>query len=192
MDKFTGSIFVATLMFSGATTIGVQAQTRLIASKDIAVAQPLATTFDCVRYGNSFATIARRGDRTTPPVITWNTTLGSYTPQIRCRMVSQRLTEVVAENCGKLKNLQLLVGSVRHQIVVCAVNSMETSCDSSNMLFTLRPDNARRAEQVLARLNEFPVLGTGATVTESSGTNSLPLERLEQFLEPESSTNGIR
>ncbi|MBV9385240.1 MAG: hypothetical protein JOZ78_02305 [Chroococcidiopsidaceae cyanobacterium CP_BM_ER_R8_30] len=192
MDKLTGSILLATFMFSSATAIRAEAQTNLLASKNIAVAQPLETTFNCVHYGNGFATIARRGDRTTPPVITWNTTMGRYTPRIRCKMVSQRLTEIVAENGGKLKNLQLLVGPVRHEVVICAINSLETSCNSSNMLFTLGPDNARRSNQVLATLNEFPVTGVGATVTESSGTNSLPLERLNQFLGPESSVNGTR
>lgn len=183
MDKFTSSVLVASLMLSGVMAIKGQAES--IPSTEVAVAPPLATTFNCVSYGSGFATVARRGDRTTPPIITWNTTLGRYTPHLRCNMVSQRLTQLVAQNGGKLKNLQLVVGSVRHQIVVCAVNSLQPSCNSSNMLFTLRPDNARRSDQVLATLNEFPVFGTGATVAESSGTNSLPLERLEQFLQPE-------
>lgn len=49
---------------------------------------PVVTTFHCVRLGNGFATVAKRGEKTTSPMITWNSTVygPKYTPQRRCEM----------------------------------------------------------------------------------------------------------
>jgi hypothetical protein len=54
------------------------------------------TVFHCVPFKGNYATIARRGDRVTPPLIEWTSTLGTeWTPQRRCQEVSQRLTRAV-------------------------------------------------------------------------------------------------
>ena len=194
--KFTGSVLVATLISFGAAALTASAQTfpRTVATLGgiRSFAQPGSTVFHCVRKGDSFATIAQRGDRRTPPVITWSSTLGrQYNPQQRCNIVSQKLTQTVARNGGKLRNLQLVVGPVKNQVVVCVVNRPQFICNSSNMLFTLRPENARRADQVVARLNNFSAQGSGAPVAESAGLNSLPLEKLNRFLESEHKTNSV-
>jgi len=180
--KFTGYFLAATLVIYGSTTTITKAQAAPTNSVEM-VAAPLVTTFSCVQNGNDFVTIARRGDQVTPPVINWKPTLGYYTPKAHCYIVSQELTRIVAENGGKLKNLQLITGTVRNQVVVCAVNKLK-SCNSSNMLFSLRTENASN-EQGVATLNQFSVLGSRTTVTESFGVNSLRLEDLNRFLGPE-------
>ena len=184
--KSTGSV-VATLFLSSAallTTIAAQASPRVMAFKGTRpVAQNQSTTFRCIRSGRGFATIAQRGDRTTPALITWNTTLGNqYHPQQRCNAVSQRLTKAVAYNGGKLKNLELKAGPIKNQVVVCVVKNVQSACNTSNMLFTLRPENARKADQIVARLNNFSVQGSGAPVAESSGIDAVSLEDLNRFL----------
>ena len=183
--KPTGSVLVATLIFSGVMVLTeAQAFPRIVALKENRSAvQPQPTSFRCIQNGNGFATIAQRGDRTTPPIITWNTTLGrQYNPQARCDIVSQKLTQAVARNGGKLKNLQLKAGPVKNQIVICVINKTQSVCNSSNMLFTLRAENTMRAEQVLARLNNFSIKGSGAPVAESYGLDSVSLEDLNRFL----------
>jgi hypothetical protein len=92
----------------------------------------------------------------------------NYTPQQRCQMVSARLTSAVAQNGGRLSNLRLSSGSVNNETVVCVTNGYGT-CAASNMLFTLRPENARNSQDVLARLVEFGRLGSGSPVYESGG-----------------------
>ena len=183
--KFIGSV-VATILLSGAallTTAAAQAAPRVMALKGNLSAQNQSTTFRCVRSGRGFATIAQRGDRTTPALIIWNTTLGNqYHPQQRCNTVSQRLTKAVAYNGGKLKNLELKAGPIKNQVVVCVVRKVQSSCNTSNMLFTLRPENARKADQIVARLNNFSVQGSGVPVAESSGIDAVPLEDLNRFL----------
>ncbi|MBV8886692.1 MAG: COP23 domain-containing protein [Chroococcidiopsidaceae cyanobacterium CP_BM_RX_35] len=193
MAKFTCPVLVTALFFSGTTALPIEAQTSLpVLTTRATPATPhlLSTIFRCVRTDNSFATIAQRGDRITPPVITWNSTLGNYTPQERCQLVSQRLTAAVAQNAGKLRNMELLVGSVNQQSVVCVVNDVQPTCSKSNVLFTLRPENATRPDEVLARLHNFSVNGNGASVLESDGLDALPLEGLNQFLGPEDGSDS--
>jgi len=181
--KLTGSVLVAALTLSTATAAIAEATPTVVQTKARSVTQAQSTTFRCVRSGKGFATIAQRGDRITPPLITWNTTLGrQYNPQQRCGIVSQRLTQAVARNGGKLKNLELKAGAVKNQVVVCVVKNAQSACSASNMLFTLRPENARRANQVVARLNNFSVQGSGAPVAESSGVDSVSLDKLNRFL----------
>lgn len=188
---FTGSVMVANLIFSGAMALpeATPSPSGLALKETGFVAQTQSTTFRCVQNRNGFATIAQRGDRTTPPVITWNYTLGrQYSPQKRCKIVSQKLTQIVVSNGGKLKNLQLMAGPVKNQVVICVVKNAQSFCNNSNMLFTLRPENARRADEVLARLNNFSIRGSGAPVAESDGIDSLPLEELNHFLGSEDKT----
>ncbi len=175
--KFTGSVLVATLVFSGASALRAEAH-------------PLVTTFRCVQEGQGFATIAERGDRKTPPLIIWNTILGTYTPKERCNTVSRRLTQVVTENGGKLQNLQLAAGTVKNQAVICAVNNGQSACNRSNMLFTLQPENARNPNAVVATLQDFSVKGSGAPIDESYGQHTLALKQLDQFLGSEDKTNS--
>jgi hypothetical protein len=189
--KFAHPVLIATLILAGATALTAEAQT----SPPVAPGTPtdprlLSTIFRCVRYSNGFATIAQRGDRTTPPLITWNYTLGQYTPQGRCNIVSQRLTQAVAENAGKLTNLQLLAGAVNHQAVICVVSNIQPACNMSNVLFTLRAENATRPDEVLATLHNFSVKGSGSPIPESDGLDPLPLEGLNQFLGPEAGADS--
>ncbi len=178
--KFSGSFLAATLVIYGTTaTIAQAAPTNSV--ETLLAAQPLVTTFSCVQNGNDFVTIARRGDRSTPPVINWKPTLGYYTPKAHCYIVSQELTRIVAENAGKLKHLLLITGTVRNQVVVCAVNELKSLCNGSNTLFSLRTDNSI-TDQGVATLNQFLFLGSGTTVTESSAVTSLRLENLNRFL----------
>ena len=198
--KFTDSILVATLLTLSSSIAFGLAPTRV-------AAQSSGTIFRCIKYNKGFATIAQRGDRVTPPAITWNAKLGSYTPEKRCRLVSQKLTQVVALNGGKLRNLVLITGTLNRQKVVCVINSsVSTACNSANLLFTLQPKNAIRQGEVAAKLHNFSVMGTGSPVEEFVGTtprplftvkpqpassaDSLPLEGLNQFLgEDISNTN---
>ncbi len=190
--KFAHPVLIATLILAGATALTSEAQTSPPVAPGSTPADPqlLATIFRCVRYSNGFATIAQRGDRTTPPVITWNYTLGQYTPQERCNIVSQRLTQTVAQNAGKLRNLQLMAGAVNHQAVICVVNNAQPACNTSNVLFTLRSENATRPDEVLASLHNFSVKGSGTPIDESDGLDPLPLEGLNQFLGPEAGADS--
>lgn len=133
-----------------------------------------ATTFICGRSGNDPATLVQVNNRTLrSPLIVWKTHYfgDEYTPEQRCQSVSQRLTQVVAQNGGRLSNLRLSVGSVYGLTVVCYLNNA-TSCNQDNILFTLKPQNARNAPGILSRLSNFGQFGGGASVNESSGLNN--------------------
>ncbi|MEA5497548.1 COP23 domain-containing protein [Limnoraphis robusta] len=155
----------------------------------IATPRRISTTFYCVQNNSSggWATVARRGENVTPPIITWNTYyFGSeYTPEKRCNFVSNKLTSVVAANGGSLQDLLLTIGPVNGLTVVCYVNEGQEACNSYNMLFTLKPENARRAGEVLAQILNFSVTGTGSPVQEQNGRPYVRLDQLNQILGPE-------
>ena len=130
-----------------------------------------ATTFICGRSGNDPASLVQANGRLLrSPLIVWKTHYfgDDYTPEQRCQSVSQRLTQVVAQNGGRLSNLRLSVGSAYGLTVVCYLNNA-SSCNQDNILFTLKPENARNAPGILARLANFGQFGGGAGVNESGG-----------------------
>jgi hypothetical protein len=129
------------------------------------------TTFACVNdtaSGGEYATVAITKKGRTPPMIVWRTySFGSdYTPAYRCQAVSDRLNRAIAANGGKLSNLWLTTGNVNRQTVICYVNQSER-CNANNVLFTLKPENARRAGDILARLLRFSQSGSGGAIFES-------------------------
>lgn len=139
----------------------------------------LSTSFQCVTEGRNYATIARRGDRVTAPLILWRTyEFGSqYTPADRCRMVSDRLTRAVDENGGRLTNLQLTTGRVNNLPVICYTNGGQYGCNSRNLLVTLDSRNASNPNAALDNLLNFGVSGSGTPVVSfapSQGINRRP------------------
>ncbi len=140
-----------------------------MAPVNIPLAKGSITNFRCVSQGNGFATLADNGKRQAT-LITWNTTFfgSDYTPKQRCEIVSNKLTTAVASNGGSLKNLLLSNGPFNGQMVICYLNGGKSTCDGSNQLFTLKPENARKAGTILQSLLNFGLYGTG-TINESGG-----------------------
>jgi hypothetical protein len=123
-----------------------------------------------MRAGDAYATVARRGDRQTPPMIMWRSTLGEYgqyTPQRRCQIVSDKFTRAVVLNGGKLGGMSLTYGVNNRQRVICYVNHYRDSCNSENQLFTLRPSDYGRERQILEQLVNFSAKGSGTPVQQS-------------------------
>jgi hypothetical protein len=131
------------------------------------------TSFVCVpeRSGN-YATVAQRGDRQAP-LIVW-TVEGSqyfgdkYPPQTRCALVTQKLNMVLEKNGNTLKNVSLAKGEVVEEMVICAISSRDTGCNSNNMLFTLKKENSDRADEILKQISDFASKGSGAGYIEET------------------------
>lgn len=134
------------------------------------------TIFECVKEqsSGSIATIAKRGNRTSTPLIVWTTTLnsdtsgGAYTPDKRCNAVAKRLTNLVATlGNGSLKNLLLDYQPVNKEVAICVYHTAHAHCTTDNVVFTLKPENRAIASQILASLKEFSQKGSGAPILES-------------------------
>lgn len=167
VKKLLAEFLVTALAFSSVIPFASQAQAQdEDYSTDSAIQEDLTTTFRCVREGRNFATIAERGDRTTPPIVQWRTgEFGpDYTPQQRCQIVSDRLSRAVSANGGRLTNLYLTTGTLNRLPVVCYLNGGATGCNSNNLLFTLDRRNAQNPDAVLQDLLNFGVSGTGRPV----------------------------
>lgn len=168
--KFRFSIagLVATLAFSGVVAFQTEAQANPPSRNN---RSNQTTVFQCIRYGKAFATIAQRGDRRSAPMVVWESYVfgPEYTPEQRCKNVSQRLTSAVAQNGGKLRNLLLTTGLINGQTVICYINTGEARCNRNNTLFTLKPENARDPGAALAGLLRFGQSGSGTALHESAG-----------------------
>lgn len=129
------------------------------------------TTFACILQGKEYVTVARRGDRTTPPMIIWkDTTWGpKYPPQKRCQIVSQRLTKAVSST-GKLTSLDMTHGIVNSTPVICYITNKGAKCNSENILFSLKPSERGQEQEILAQLLAFSKKGTGGPITRG-GSN---------------------
>lgn len=134
------------------------------------------TIFECVKEQSSgnIATIAKRGSRTSTPLIVWTATLnsdtagGSYTPEKRCNAVAKRLTNLVATlGQGSLRNLLLDYKPVNKEVAICVYHTAQSQCSTDNVVFTLKPENRAIADQILASLKEFSEKGSGSPIFES-------------------------
>lgn len=118
-------------------------------------------------------TVVKKGDRQAT-MVSWNYTgFGKeFSPEKRCQMVSERLQQVADQNGGTFKDLQLASGTINSQPVICALQSNAKKCTPQNLLFTLKPENARNPEAVIQKIFTFAQDGTG-TLNESASTRPL-------------------
>ncbi len=160
-----------------------------------------STTFHCIsskvqtqgaKDETVFVTVARRGTRQTPPMILWRSSLGKFTPQERCKVVSDRFTEVVAQNEGKLSNLYLTYGRIDGEPVICHVGDKNSACNRRNMLFTLRPQDKGNEKKILEQMVSFSVTGSGSAVQQSGEQFYAAFgEEAERIFDTPGATSGI-
>ena len=93
-----------------------------------------------------------------------------FTPEKRCQMVSERLQQAANSNGGTFKDLQLASGTVNSQAVICALQSNSNKCDRQNILFTLKPENARNPDAVIQKIFSFARDGS-SSLNESASSN---------------------
>lgn len=139
------------------------------------------TLFKCVQQGSGWATTVERGNITTKsPLITWDSTeFGpEFTPDKRCQIVSDKLTKAVAKNGNRLGTLQLTVGRLNNQSVVCVVNDGKTSCNDDNILFTLNQNNSQNGQAVLDKIFGFSKGNADSPSVRERTSGSILLDNL--------------
>jgi Circadian oscillating protein COP23 len=117
-------------------------------------------------------TVVRKGDRQAV-MMTWTSNYfgKEFSNAKRCQVVSERLQSAANANGGTFQGLELASGTVNFQPVICALQNGGKKCNRSNMLFTLKPENAADPEAVIEQFFTFAEEGSGS-VNES--TNSQP------------------
>lgn len=133
-----------------------------------------STTFECIREGSDWATIAIAvSGKRTGPLISWHTKeFGpQYTPQKRCEIVSQRLTEVVARDGGRLSGLKLRTGYVKGPVICYITPQTEPFCNSSNFLMSL-PKGSNPEEALAAFIERVAKPYGGGTSLQNSAQES--------------------
>jgi Circadian oscillating protein COP23 len=131
------------------------------------------TTFACIPQGENFATVAKRANLVTPPIIIWkDKSFGDkYTPQKRCEIVSKRLSDAVAEQKGRLSTLRLTHGVVGGNAVICHVNNPALKCTAKNTLLTLKPEDKGKEAELIKGLVSFSV--SGKVIERGSDTRTI-------------------
>jgi Circadian oscillating protein COP23 len=124
-----------------------------------------SVVFTCADVAGRLATAikTKKGD---VPLVYWDSAAfnsAGFSPQVRCQKVTQRFTNLYGN--GQLK--YLAVGTVRSQPVICGLKFSKASCNSGNMLFTIKPGSDPR--NVLRQLNAVRNrAANSAAVNESS------------------------
>jgi hypothetical protein len=118
------------------------------------------------------------------PVIIWTSASSKhfgekFTPQSRCQIVTPKLNAAVAESGGSLKDVVLMNGRVNKNTVICVVSANDTGCNGRNTLFTLKPENAKKADQILAQIIQISRKGSSAgVIRETQGRVKVRLSDL--------------
>ncbi|MEA5530999.1 COP23 domain-containing protein [Dolichospermum sp. UHCC 0684] len=143
------------------------------------------TQFTCVSQGDgNVATVGQRPGGEPIPVIIWTSASSKYfgekfTPQSRCQIVTPKLNAAVAESGGSLKDVVLMNGRVNNNTVICVVSANDTGCNGRNTLFTLKPENAKKADQILAQIIQISRKGSSAgVIRETQGRVKVRLSDL--------------
>ncbi|MFM9156956.1 MAG: COP23 domain-containing protein, partial [Dolichospermum sp.] len=141
------------------------------------------TRFSCVSQGKgNVATVGQRPSGQHIPVIIWTSQASKYfgdkfTPQQRCQIVTKKLNQAVVNSGGSLKDVVLMTGRVNKNTVICVISANDTGCNGSNALFTLKPENAKKADQVLAQIMQISREGSSAgVVRETEGRVQIKLQ----------------
>jgi hypothetical protein len=102
-----------------------------------------------------------RKDTRQAVMMTWSSNyFGSeFNNAKRCQVVSERLQQAANLNGGTFQGLELASGTVNFQPVICALQNGRKKCDRENMLFTLKPENARNPEAVIQKMMNFAATG---------------------------------
>jgi hypothetical protein len=143
------------------------------------------TQFTCVSQGDgNVATVGQRPGGEPIPVIIWTSASSKhfgekFTPQSRCQIVTPKLNAAVAESGGSLKDVVLMNGRVNKNTVICVVSANDTGCNGRNTLFTLKPENAKKADQILAQIIQISRKGSSAgVIRETQGRVKVRLSDL--------------
>ena len=106
------------------------------------------------------ATVGQRPSGQAIPLVIWTAASSKYfgekfTPQTRCQIVTPKLNQAVAESGGRLRDVVLMTGRIKKNTVICVVSAKDTGCNGRNTLFTLKPENAKQADKVLAQIMQI-------------------------------------
>jgi hypothetical protein len=117
------------------------------------------TVFACIQQGENYATVAKRANRTTPPLIIWkDKSFGDkYPPKKRCEIVSNKLSKAVVEQGGRLKTLRLTHGKVGANSVICYISHPTGTCTTKNTLLTLKPEDSGQEKAIIEQLVSLKV-----------------------------------
>ena len=135
-------------------------------------------------------TVVRKGDREAT-MVNWNYDgFGKeFTPAKRCEIVSERLQQAADNNGGSFKDLQIASGTLNSLPVVCTLQAKDRKCNQQNLLFTLKPQDARNPDAVIQKIFSFAKDGSSSLNESASRApqSDMSLGNWEQKAFPQSS-----
>ncbi|WP_017653778.1 COP23 domain-containing protein [Fortiea contorta] len=159
LTNFSSKLLTANLCF---ISIILLLTNQIGLSQTPPVKSNVKTAFLCIRQGSGYATVARRGTKTTSPIITWNDTAfgPQFAPEERCKRVSQRLTTAFASRAGDAGTLKITHGIYNSNPVICYIKTEKEKCSGENLLLTLNSSERGQEKEILNQLLNFSVKGT--------------------------------
>jgi Circadian oscillating protein COP23 len=165
------SFFSVPIIFGNILSLGI-APSLAQPKKDI-------TVFACIQQGENYATVAKRANRTTPPLIIWkDKSFGDkYPPKKRCEIVSSKLSKAVVEQGGRLKTLKLTHGKVGKNSVICYISHPTSRCDEKNTLLTLNKEDIGKEKALIEQLVSLKVTEEPLSRSVSRSSDGSPENR---------------
>ncbi|HEY9703662.1 MAG TPA: COP23 domain-containing protein [Allocoleopsis sp.] len=117
---------------------------------------------------SNLTTVIQQGE-SSAVLFTWKTNyFGSdYTPQKRCEIVSSKLNSLIEANNGQFGGIKFTNGIVNNYPVICSPKEGEASCNQNNILFTLKPENRAKAQEIIRLLEDPNSVGTVGSINEA-------------------------
>jgi len=137
-----------------------------------AISQPSyagRTEFYCAAEGGEYFTFVRTEDGERHKVMGWISTYSypNMTPKQRCQQVSTRFQRNYDN--GTLK--RIASGKVKKETVICSGIDVNTVCDSSNLLFTLKP--GEKGKEVAQKLFNSKALAGAEIIIHNSNRDDI-------------------
>ena len=142
----------------------------------------LLVTFSCQNQFGQWVTVPAQGNSLAKkPLFIWQTSEfgDNFTPEKRCQIVSDKLTQAVRKNGGDLSELSLKYGQVKGEVVICV--SKQEDCTNTNMLLTLSRKNVDDPEAVLTQIIDFAQNKTSNPSWQKGSRTKILLEDLVKF-----------
>ena len=82
--------------------------------------------------------------------------------------MTPKLNKAVADSGGSLKDVVLMTGKVSGSTVICVLSMTDDGCNKNNVLLTLKPENAAKAEEILAQIVKISREGSSASAIQET------------------------
>jgi Circadian oscillating protein COP23 len=127
------------------------------------------TNFVCVQSSDGYPTTVARTKKGDVQIVAWKSedmSEAGFTPQVRCQQVSARFQSLYRSGQLKYITAGIIMTAGKKVPVVCATKQISGTCNSQNLLYTLKPKTDPK--EVIRRLSDIRNRASSNPLNESA------------------------